>query len=178
MIEFTVDVTELVALANAIPGWEAIVDDEIRRAMEESGMLLTTMVAARTPVNYGILRSSIEFPAGFEVRGSPLTELVGKVRAGDAHGGASLISPREYANYVEFGTRPHWPPIAPIKLWALRKFGDETLAWPIAAAIARRGTPGAHMFRRAWEGGGRTRVDKIFAQATVRATARMAKVSA
>lgn len=50
-----------------------------------------------------------------------------------------------YAEAVEEGTRPHWPPIAPLRLWAARVLGDASAAYPIAAKIAKHGTDGQHM---------------------------------
>ena len=42
-----------------------------------------------------------------------------------------------YGLYVERGTRPHWPPIAPLRGWA-RRHGVNPFA--VQRAIARRGT--------------------------------------
>lgn len=50
-----------------------------------------------------------------------------------------------YAEAVEEGSRPHWPPIAPLKLWAARVLGDSSAAYPVAAKIAKYGTDGKHM---------------------------------
>lgn len=46
-----------------------------------------------------------------------------------------------YARYVEQGTRPHWPPIEPLKKWARRVLGDESAAWAVQHHIAQHGTP-------------------------------------
>lgn len=45
-----------------------------------------------------------------------------------------------YAEYFAYGTRPHWPPRAPIELWAQRVLGDAKLWYVVARAISRRGT--------------------------------------
>lgn len=45
-----------------------------------------------------------------------------------------------YARYVNDGTAPHFPPIAPLKKWARRVLGDASLAWAIAQKIAQEGT--------------------------------------
>lgn len=47
----------------------------------------------------------------------------------------------EYAEHVEFGTRPHFPPVDALKRWARRVLGDEGAAWPVAKKIAEKGTP-------------------------------------
>lgn len=69
-----------------------------------------------------------------------------------------------YAQPVETGSKPHWPPIAPLRLWAKRKLGDERLAFAVARAIARRGTRGAHMFEKAFTFQ-RGRVESLFERA-------------
>lgn len=51
----------------------------------------------------------------------------------------------KYAPFVEFGTRPHTPPIAPIKEWADRKgIANVGAVW---AAIRKHGTK-PHPFLR------------------------------
>lgn len=47
----------------------------------------------------------------------------------------------EYAIYVHEGTRPHWPPRAPIAAWLGAKGGDPRQAFLVQRAISRRGTP-------------------------------------
>lgn len=47
----------------------------------------------------------------------------------------------EYSRFVEFGTRPHFPPVDALKRWARRVLGDESAAWPVARKIAEEGTP-------------------------------------
>lgn len=46
----------------------------------------------------------------------------------------------EHAKYVQFGTRPHRAPFAPIKEWARRKLGDESAWFPVWLSIERTGT--------------------------------------
>ncbi len=60
--------------------------------------------------------------------------LVAVVNAGPPGGVA-------YAPPVESGSKPHMPPVDALKLWAKRVLGDESLAWPVALGIAKRGTP-------------------------------------
>jgi hypothetical protein len=93
----------------------------------------------RTPVGAtGLLRASI---ATRLVQGEDAATLVrGEVFTGEQ---------APYAQAVEEGTAPHFPPIAPLKLWAARVLGNEQLAWAVAVAISRRGTQGKHMFQDA-----------------------------
>jgi len=175
VITFDIDVSELLRLAAAIPVLADALDEEGNLAMEESGMLLTGMVAARTPVNYGLLRSSISWPHGFEKQGSLLDTLRGIVGASNIQG--TGVSTSTYVWYVEEGTRPHWAPAAPLKLWAIRKFGDERIGYAVQRAIAARGTKGAHMFQRAWDEGGKAGVERIWGQVVVKAVARFEKAA-
>lgn len=46
----------------------------------------------------------------------------------------------DYAQYVERGTRPHWPPVDALRGWARRVLGDESAAYAVAAKIAQEGT--------------------------------------
>ena len=45
-----------------------------------------------------------------------------------------------YAPYVEFGTKPHWPPSDAIRRWVLDHKMPETAVFPISLKIARHGT--------------------------------------
>ncbi|MCK5557995.1 MAG: HK97 gp10 family phage protein [Candidatus Hydrogenedentes bacterium] len=177
MIDFKIDISEVEALSNAMPRMREILEEELVMAMNETGMLLTTMTAARVPVNFGILRSSIQFPMGFQVRGSPVNVLRGDVQASSLAG--AMTSPHEYANYVEFGTRPHWPPAGPIQLWVIRKLQPpadqvDMIVRGVQAKIAREGTPAHRMFKRAWDEGGKSQAERIFKQVPVRAIKRFA----
>jgi len=91
--------------------------------MRDATLLVQGTARTLVPVDTGRLRSSI-MP---EVRSEGLTgSVVGVV-------GSSV----DYAPYVELGTRPHWPPLAALEVWAAR---HGTTARAVAMAIARRGT--------------------------------------
>lgn len=65
----------------------------------------------------------------------------------EGHVGTALV----YAESVELGTKPHFPPVAPIADWARAKLGltedeAERVAYMIARKISKHGTKGAHMF--------------------------------
>jgi len=58
-----------------------------------------------------------------------------------------------YARYVEFGTRPHMPPVEPLIRWAKRKFkvDDEEakkIGWSVAMTIKKKGTKPHPFFRK------------------------------
>ena len=50
---------------------------------------------------------------------------------------AEIGATAKYSPYVEFGTRPHFPPMEALEAWA-RHHGFEN-AWPICKVIAERG---------------------------------------
>ena len=45
-----------------------------------------------------------------------------------------------YAEFVERGTGPHYPPIEPLKKWARRVLGDEGAAYAVQQKIGKHGT--------------------------------------
>ncbi len=63
-----------------------------------------------------------------------------------------VASPLSYAEPVELGTRPHFPPIQPLIDWVRVKLGigddkeAKRAAYAIARTIAQRGTLGVGMF--------------------------------
>ncbi len=92
------------------------------------------------PVATGNLRRSI----GYEI-GVTQTAIRGLVGA-DAH----------YAPHVEFGTRPHWPPVQALIPWVEMKLGIPTpeshsVAFLVARKISRFGTKSQPFLRQAVE---------------------------
>jgi hypothetical protein len=58
--------------------------------------------------------------------------------------GSNLV----YAPYQETGTRPFWPPLSALQVWA-RRHG--TSAYVVARAIARRGIKPKRFLQRAFD---------------------------
>jgi len=56
----------------------------------------------------------------------------------------------KYAPYVEFGTRPHWPPVEALEEWCARHFGGKENAFILARVISKKGTKPKHFFRNAF----------------------------
>lgn len=50
-------------------------------------------------------------------------------------------SSAKHAPFIEFGTRPHKPPITPLKAWCAIKGLPESAAYGIQKKIAQHGTP-------------------------------------
>src|SRR5512135_1298247 len=90
-------------------------------AMRDSTLVVTRSARQNAPVDIGRLRASI----------------VPEVRQRDRIVVGIVGSNVVYAPYQEFGTRPHWPPLAALEVWA-RRHG--LTAFLVARAISRRGT--------------------------------------
>lgn len=102
---------------------------EKAKALTEVGALLEREIRERTPTGaFGLLRPSV----GAELFGD-------KVQIG---------TPLEYAEPVEYGSKPHWAPLAAIEYWAERKLGDVSIARKIWYSIAHKGTRPVLMFTR------------------------------
>ena len=79
-----------------------------------------------------------------------------------------------YIGFVNDGTRPHWPPIAPLAYWAARKFGygvgspeAKRMGYLVARSISRKGTK-AQRFVENTVTSERRPVQKLMADAALR----------
>lgn len=112
-----------------------IVEQELTTASIKSVGEFHGALIPRTPFAFGFLRNS--FMQKVFKRGR---DIIGQVRS---------TSP--YAWPVEEGSKPHFPPIAPIELWVRRKLQVKENAKAIAFMIARKisihGTKAVHMVR-------------------------------
>lgn len=120
-MSFKLEVRNLKAFRD---GMERLVRDmhgePMLEAMRDATLYVTADARRDAPVDTGRLRASI-FP---EVRAEG-RQVIGVV-------GSNV----EHAPFMEFGTRPHWPPRQPIETWA-RRHG---LSWfVVARSIARKG---------------------------------------
>jgi len=156
--DLRVDVSVLDDLIAQFENAPEVVDQEARKAMIKSLAVFLEAVTVRTPVVFGILRGSI----AAEVFGTPLT--------GDFEG--EVTHAVVYGDAVEFGRDPgKQPPVAPLVLWAKRKFSlsdDEArgVAFVVAERIGEKGTEGKFMFKRGFEASEQT-VARIWDQLTV-----------
>jgi hypothetical protein len=160
-IEF--DYSELQGLAAAFEKAPAIASEEMGAAMREADALLATQVEAYTPVASGLLAGGIT-----HVEDVSDTGVIGTV-----------FSSSPYAEAVELGTKPHFPPIAPLVDWVIQKLGvpekdARGVAFLVARKISRVGTKGHHMFSRALDKQ-EAAVRAIFERALTRVVARIAE---
>jgi len=111
-------------------------------AMKSATMIVHRDAKINAPVDTGRLRASI----------LPEVRAHGRVVQGVV--GSNLV----YAPFQELGTRPFWPPIAALEVWA-RRHGVE--AYLVARAIARRGIRARRYLQRALEDNRQKVVDLI-----------------
>jgi len=82
-------------------------------------------------------------------------ELARSVRTEKNHQGARVVVDAPHAPFIEYGTRPHRPPLQPLIDWVMRRgwASSEKEAHPIALGIARKiersGTSPRHFMKRA-----------------------------
>lgn len=104
----------------------------IQRFLERAARTIELHAKEKAPVDTGRLRASI----GFQVMDLPTMQ--------------AIIAPKaHYGAYVEFGTRPHWPPLKAMQPWAQRHGfpRGRAGAFLLALAISRHGTK-AHPYMR------------------------------
>lgn len=84
-------------------------------------------------------------------------ELMRSIDKIDTDTGALIEANAPHAAFIEYGTRPHYPPIQPLAEWAKRKglastdAESESVARAIALKIARRGTEPRHFMKKSVE---------------------------
>lgn len=130
-----------------------------RRAAVSAGMpYLMRHLALATPTGAtGKARQSVTMESSI---GQPVRGFVG-------YGGMAST----YIGFVNDGTHPHWPPIAPLAYWAARKFGyavgspeARRAGYLIARSISRKGTK-AQKFIEATVARDRSPVQKLMGAA-------------
>ena len=168
-MDLRLDVENAVQITAAFAQAPEIVMEELDSAMRSIMLYLRGQTQDRTPTDQGTLREAfIE-----EVMPEPqFDRVVG-----------TLTNALPYALPVELGTKPHFPPLAPLKDWAARHIeyfsdgsGDapdvEAIARGIQRKIGRQGSPGYGMARFALLDGRET-IAAEFADAGARITARI-----
>jgi hypothetical protein len=161
------DTTAMQDYARYLQQAPEIAREEMERSVEEALLLLERELKENTPVGaHGLLRGSITH----QLRGASLSDGIGV--AGTV--GSSL----NYALPVELGTKPHFPPLAPLRDWVEKKLGvdpsrSEHVAYLIARKIAKRGTKGARMAGKTLDAQA-GQVNQIIAGALPRILARLA----
>ena len=102
------------------------------QAMRDATMAIDRDAKRNAPVDTGRLRASITPEIRMDGH-----EIIGVV-------GSNVV----YAPFMELGTRPHFPPLGALTVWA-RRHG--TTAFVVARAIARKGTKARRFLQNAFE---------------------------
>lgn len=167
-LEITIDARELEAVARAWSAAPAMVIEELGRGALEASLFLEREVKEITPVGVHGEGGGLKGSIGAREPEVLSDQVIGRV-------GTSIA----YAEPVELGTRPHFPPVRPLVDWARVKLGlgpeeAERAGMAIARKIAARGTKGQFMFTRALEAG-RGQVERIYQAAARRIVDRLAR---
>lgn len=137
-MQISIDFEQLKHLEANLRRAPNVVREELLAAMTEADALLLREVKERTPTAHGLLRSS-EY---------------GVERVNELGVEGFVGSPLNYAEPVDLGTRPHFPPVEALIDWVKVKLGisDEKQARGVAFLIARKisrvGTKGVGMFEQ------------------------------
>lgn len=153
-MKFDVNAAELERMAAAFARAPALATQVFAQAMDESVLMMQREITSASPVGAGgQLRNS--WSSDVNLQGVTVVGLVG--------------TPIEYAEAVELGTRPHFPPVAPIQDWVESKLGLQgkearSVAFAIATKISKVGTKPQYIVRdqvRANE----SQIQRFFAEA-------------
>lgn len=163
-MQVSIGLDAAMAISRAWATHPQLVTDELETAMLSSLLYLEGQTAERTPANLGTLRRSYT---------SSVSTFVDAVFG-------TMSSPVSYAMPIEMGTRPHFPPLAPLINWVEAKLGlvgeeAEGAARGIQRKIGRFGTPGYGMARYALIDGQAT-IRGEFDEAAERIVARLARL--
>lgn len=133
---------------------EIVGGEELRRAMRDPEFVRGPATDFVRKAAFEIQARAVELaPSNFgRLRNSITVDVKSRPFSGDVT--ASVGSNLKYAAPVEFGSKPHWPPLAPILLWTRRKLHPparqaRSIAFLIQRKIARHGTPAQPYLSRA-----------------------------
>ena len=113
-------------------------------AMRDATLVVTRSARQNAPVDTGRLRASI------------VPQVVQHSQIVRGIVGSNVA----YAPYMELGTRPHWPPLSALVMWA-RRHG--LTAFLVARAIARHGIKARRFLQRALMDN-RNKIGEIFSR--------------
>ena len=105
---------------------------KLKEVLFKSMLKMEELAVDKAPVDIGTLRQNISlFP-----------QLLSKKYV--------LVSKMPYSAPMEYGTRPFYAPIKPLKDWAKRVSGDESLGYAVRAKIAKQGITAQPFMRPAY----------------------------
>ena len=105
-----------------------------KRVLYRAMVKMESLAIEKVPVDTGLLKTSINlFPKS------------------EGHTWYELSDGVDYGIHVEYGTRPHWAPIQPLKEWSKRVLGDESAGYAVQHKIAVKGVEAQPFFRPAFD---------------------------
>lgn len=154
-------VDEVRRQAKLLANYDAIANDELTFAMNQSVMTLVGAIKPLTPIYRGALRQSIDS----EVKRQGVGDIIGRV--------GSTLKSEEYPTVMEFGRAPGtMPPSDALERWGHLKLGIDGLGFVLARSIAARGIKGKHFMKRGLESS-RKKIAGFFDQAKQRIVDRL-----
>ena len=129
--------TNIKELEKLIAKYPRVAHDAQVSRVTEAAVLMEGVIKQDTPVGAGPIHLRDTIFHKVSTYGESVWGMVG--------------TPAIYGEPVELGTRPHFPPVAPLRHWVERKLGlsgkeAKAVAFLIARAISRRGTKAQKMF--------------------------------
>lgn len=163
MAEYSITSPDLEALIGLFNRAPEITGEETKNAMNAAVRVAQEEVVKRVPVDTGRLWDAIT--ARVEGDGAGLSGVV-------------EVSSLVYSVPMELGSRPHWPPRAPIEAWARRKFNlsnpveARRVGFLVARSISKKGTKGRFYFRDGAKAA-EPRIERLFEAAADRIVKRI-----
>jgi len=122
------------AMRMRIEGWEEFMKDleatpRLSKQLAKVAMIKSTNYI-KNRVQDKIVKEKITFQGGLQQ----------SIRTTATSKKGSVYVGKKYGLFVELGTKPHWPPRAPIEKWARIKLGQPGLGFVIARKISQVGT--------------------------------------
>jgi len=115
------------------PKFEEEFVDKIKRVLLKTMLKMEELAIKNAPVDQGELRQKINLkPIGLS-------------------SWYELRSDAKHSEAMEYGTRPFYAPIDPLKEWARRKLGNESIGYAVRAKIAKYGITAQPFMRPAKE---------------------------
>lgn len=145
MVSITVEVTGGRKLRRNLLRFGDTLVERVREVTIDSSLTIERGAKQDAPKNFARLSTAIR---------TEYTERETQARIGVFEGTRANGEPVNYAVYAHEGTRGQprkFPPLEPLKLWALRKLLDEGAAYAVARKIWLQGTQGTPFLRDNWE---------------------------
>lgn len=123
--------------------------EELLRKLKKFPFILNKHLLSAMNTSLNQLKADVKDFTPFGAVGDLRGSISSKVKPIGGRLVGMVSTTKDYAPYVERGTRPHFPPPSALERWCAIVLGNARLAFVVARAISRRGTRGAKMFEKA-----------------------------